>query len=1094
MLTRSTAKGVGLPRTQDIKPGEATAEIVEKFLTENVPGYMNSETPELLNKYNSIITKLTAAKFPSQTKQLLSRALWFATIAYNEKRQKIDEDIDLLEELKERREQETQRLLEIQNRPGTSSEENAEEDDESLGRAADEELAKEGVAARDIIINLLKTSQEDGQKIKLLQETLAAIQATKKEETRYVQTPRRTPNVRFGGLGLRASSMQRPAESGASDGQMNRTHLGVDIKIDEESDAEQERAEQAQRSARCTAEANRALRDAPITVFTGEAKDKPFGNNFQRFLFTFENHANGADENTKMLVLTGKLKGKALELYYNKTEECKRHLDYKEIVELMESVFYSVEADAAKLKKFRELQQREDQHLDEFLILYKIAFRDYIFITTGQPEENFGGGKMLCNFFYKKTRSTLRQALDKKFPYLWEGWNTNPFTLESLYTELKTLESVLPPTAEQKEKDKGKQNTNSKQQETQKKSGNNQKQQQQQQQQAPPANKKSSYGLRCNYCQKMNHIASECRKKAADLRNNQSGDFPPPSKGTNIVPPAANREKSQQGKDKDNKNRGKRNFNPNKRYGDKNKNYKPRGDNNENNQNRNSGYQNNYQSNNQQGQSQGQNYNSYQNRNPQGGERVNAANDRQQPAQAAGPPPHMVEGQTNTYPQSPEQQPQQREGNWATPLSMFNYAQNMAPQNLNRRSDGNFQMGRINLEVDPDTPFHPEHSVSEPVFKCYSIKNNGWSKITRFSLWKCHFEDMDNPPWIRSEDEDLISKCDDVVTWAQRMKHFQEEANWPEDVKKRIERNREVKGLCVDNMQFRFALIILDVYIEDVLFDTGSMYNAISLRALYALAGRFDSFMRAMSEADWNPKTKTVGVVGGGETPILGTVEMEVQTSTGRSIPIVWVIYDDVDFIIILGTPGMRSLGFQCRTKELNNYDLFKSRRKSEEISSHFYKPAMAPFEVKYSGKIGTSLEEEDPPSTSRLVEDDESSNSSLEEVEDLALEDALAVNKAAVKFLADAQRLGPYVMPEERDSILGGKLLETALEDRVEPLIDLDTVVETDFRPENIPAIGDEEIKQAESSALIGAINTRLKAVDFQEASLEPKPPNFFD
>lgn len=422
----------------------------------------------------------------------------------------------------------------------------------------------------------------------------------------------------------------------------------------------------------------------------------------------------------------------------------------------------------------------------------------------------------------------------------------------------------------------------------------------------------------------------------------------------------------------------------------------------------------------------------------------------------------------------------------ATPLDMFNYSSTVTKS---RQSNTQLQKEPVHIrwEVDEDTPYHPEHSAPQPIFRCYSRQENEWKKVMRYSLWKCNLAENDNPPWIASGDEYFMENCDDIVDWSRRMREYQDSKQWPADIEQLIQRNKQVRNLCVDTMQFRFALIILDVYIEDVLFDTGSMYNAMSSKAFYDLSGRFKSFTRAYSAANWDPQMKHVNVVGGGRIPVIATVELEVQTSTGKTVPIVWAIYDDVDYIVILGTDGMRRLGFQCKSPELGNHDLFKSKQKSEQIAAKFYEPAMAPWRPQDSDAWSSpclepkKVNEHCTPSTSREDEDED----------DEDIEEMLTSNAAAIQLLADAQNLSPFVTPEERSSLMGGMLLQTALEDAVEPLIQLESVDEEEFRPENIP---DGEIENARENALVRAVNSNLASRDFPYVSTEPKPPNFFE
>ena len=1053
----------GIPRENREGLATRSADRADKFFLDNLPGYNDCSSKINREMYIILKAEYDRQKFDAAEKQSIDYALWYNTIEYSRTRTKLEEDIKNINTRGEVLSEATRKMVGFReaNEPSTSG-----RNDADLRKQIKEDLEKEGADPIEYILNLRKTANEDEKRIRALENAMLLLDENRRREEVVIQTPRRPPeDLRMRSLRITGRGESRPPNSAMTDGRPNRTLVGDEV--NQENDDEEEeinedeiRRREAERQ-RAQETDNRALRDAQISNFSGAASDEPYGNNFAKFLFVFEEHAGFADERTKKLVLTQKLRGKAQKLYLNKIEETQEYLDYTSIVELMKSVFYPIEVDSSKLKRYNELRQRDDQLLDDFYITFKIYFRDFLEVTTGQKDETMGNGKMMCRGLYNKVRPVLREAMSRKWPYLWEEWNQKRFTIEQLYVELKALEAALPPRPEgQKLFGERKQPYKPFQPRTQ------------YAYQQPAA---SSLGKRCFKCGGMNHTQSECRVRPRTTGTNQETPFPPRSKGESIRPqmnrPQVNRDKrTPDGK------QVKKNFDPARRYGGSNNQTFKSGGQNRNTFGQNGGQRNNWGNNQKGGSNNSRSQQSPYTQNKQNafgqniGQRINATENTKTVLVAA-PPPSLTIGQSNTYPVALQTET-------ATPLSMFNYSQTTIRDNK-KEMKREIKSPPIRFEIDEDTPFQPEHSAKMAVFKCFSTRN-GWNKISRFALWKCNLVSNDNPPWIREQNEESFEECDDAVEWAKTMRDYQDNAKWSDDARKRITRNREVRDQCVDTIQFRFALIILDVYIEDVLYDTGSMYNAISRKAFCALAGRFDSFMKAFSEANWDPHMKTVSVVGGDSIPVLATVELETQTSTGKIVPIVWAIYDDVDYIIIIGTSGMRALNFQCKTPELNNYDLFKSKSKSEEIAAKLYEPAIVPIHHLEVGEDNTPCLK---PETAGEEEKEESSS----EEEDI--EQLLMSNEAALKFIADAATLGPFVTPDERNSILGGLLLETALDDYAEPLIELESVKEEDFRPENI---SDGEKKDANENALIGALNNQLEMRDFPLVSLEPKPPNF--
>ena len=1062
----------------------STRQKVNDFLEENLPGHVDCDTEENRQVYKELYGKMSRQKFGKKERDSLYYVLFYSTIEFAKQRTKIEEDLYNLEEKHRKIDEEAQRLVEIHDEkvepPGNASE-------EELLEQLEEDLKRPEMDIKMYALRLLKLSQNDANRIKTLEETIAVLRQASKQKELVIHTPRRVPRINF--KGLRASANSQPSSSGEADNAHNTTRVGDEIDEDdddaksegeqptngeeEERKAREQAAQKAENHRRQVEADNRGLREAQIPPFSGDAKDKPYGNNFNRFMNIFDEYAGEADNRTRKLVLIEHLKGRALQLYHNKMDEIGGSPDFEEIVELMKGVFYPVEVDSSKLQKYRELMQREDQHLDEFFVDFKIKFRDFLEVTTGQEDLDMGNGKMMCKGLYHKIRKTLRDALDKKKPYMWEQWRENPFSIDNLYEELKRLEAALPPREQPKQRPP----------ESRQPPRFNP--QQRPFDRRPTFGYNTGAGQRCRYCGMGNHTEQDCRQKLRDAAQRQARHFPAQSRGSSIQP-LINRDRAMQNKRQNySGNRGRQDFDPSKRYGDKNRKFKPNSfDQREGNRANNSWKM----SRGGGSQSSPQNY-GQRPFTPRGGQNINAVNMGQW-----GKPPEYSEKQPQKVQQlqsgNKTHLKNKETHNVATPLAMFNYSLDVA-RNKQGGNMPRYENVPIRFEVDEDTPYNPEHSTPMSIFRCYSKKQDEWKKVVRYSLWKNHLVDNDNPPWIREGNEELIENCADIVEWSKDMKNYQETAEWPKDSEEKIARNREVRNMCVDTMQFRFALIILDVYIEDVLYDTGSMYNAISLKAFYDLAGRFESFTQAFSEAHWDPQMKHVSVVGGGKIPVLATVELEVQTSTGKSIPIVWAIYDDVDYIIIVGTQGMRALGFQCKSPELNNYDLFKGREKSEQIAAKFYEPAIAPWRSQDAEKLGTQcLKPEQPanddaPSTSKQQDGADTAD------EDEDIEEMLASNAAAIKLLADAQNLGPFILPEERSSIMGGLLLQTALEDVVEPLIDLEPVNEEDFRPENIP---DEEAQCANNNALISEINKELERQDFPLVSLEPKPPNFLE
>ena len=454
------------------RPGVPTNEIgsvetgsrlrVKEFLEENLPGYVDSDTATTRKIYIDLQLKIKRENFKKPEMNAINYALWYSTIMYSRQREMIETDLANLEQKNAKISQEAERLAQLNENPNLNF---GESSDEELLAQVEADMNKPDFDDKAYIVNLLRTLQSDANRIRSLEETVNMLSKARREEQLVINTPRRTPAERR--LATRPRSILKTGTSAETVPRHETTAIGSELDENEEQedpegqenpdeqrdpqDDDARRAREAERARRAEERRRRqefdcrTLREAHIAPFTGENKDKPFGNNFLRFLATFEEYAGMADEQTKKLELVQRLKGNALMLYYNKVDELGEMPDYDEVVDLMKGVYYCVEVDSTKLSKFRELFQREDQPLDEFYVTFKILFRNYLEVTTGQDDPTIGNGKIMCRALYQKVRKTLRDALDKKCPYMWEKWRTDPFSIDGLYDTLKDLEAALPP-------------------------------------------------------------------------------------------------------------------------------------------------------------------------------------------------------------------------------------------------------------------------------------------------------------------------------------------------------------------------------------------------------------------------------------------------------------------------------------------------------------------------------------------------------------------------------------------------------------------------------------------------------------------------
>jgi len=139
----------------------------------------------------------------------------------------------------------------------------------------------------------------------------------------------------------------------------------------------------------------------------------------------------------------------------------------------------------------------------------------------------------------------------------------------------------------------------------------------------------------------------------------------------------------------------------------------------------------------------------------------------------------------------------------------------------------------------------------------------------------------------------------------------------------RAKRLREMAGEAIDNFVCTGALTIGSQFILDVLHDTGAQINAMSLKAFWSLIGRDPEIQKCCNSLDFTPnfKHEVFTSAGGVHVPIFCNALLPVRAGD-RDLEMVFAIHDDTSCIIMLGTPGMRRLGFQLTAPHLGEVDL----------------------------------------------------------------------------------------------------------------------------------------------------------------------------
>ena len=298
------------------------------------------------------------------------------------------------------------------------------------------------------------------------------------------------------------------------------------------------------------------------------------------------------------------------------------------------------------------------------------------------------------------------------------------------------------------------------------------------------------------------------------------------------------------------------------------------------------------------------------------------------------------------------------EGNQKPPLIKFDQGSvtslRMADMLAQSQADqpGPSNRGRMLWQVAEDTWTDPVEIKPWAIEKC---RDKGTlRKIPRFNTdIATRRQGHLLPPWkARLQDENFIAKIRNKYVWAQRIRNCFKKRPEKRSVTgtlnlislKHVEENR---WECLDSSQTRCPLLIEGILIEDIRFDTGSQYNSVTLDLVWAMAGRFPSWARALeSSTCWCPRERYICNAGGDCLEILGVIRLHVKTVEGEEIPIYWAIYEGPcnEHLMILGTKGLRELKVTMKSKLLGNDNLLVPAHEEDSMATRVFSRVVPPL------------------------------------------------------------------------------------------------------------------------------------------------------
>jgi hypothetical protein len=657
-------------------------------------------------------------------------------------------------------------------------------------------------------------------------------------------------------------------------------------------------------SDRRAAENIKRLRTGEFGEFYGYRDKQPYGEDFSAFFRYFERFAMGVDDETKLDELMKRLKGPAFKhMSYIPIAE----LTFSRLVSSLKAIFFTAESQKDKIMQYENLVQQEDEHLAMFQLRFEIAFTEHFSIVANKSSILLKDEYFKCFEFRKRLRNVLQQQLKKRYPLLFE--EKDKLTFQILMEELRKIENEYPAGKKGDQKNKPPNNQSGGQNKNQ--SGDQ--------------NKGQSGG--------QNKGQSQGQNKNKNNQNYQRGNGrPQQSRGAANVPPHQGPSTSQGGQKQNGTVTCYHCNQPGHmkrdcallKQPDK---YQPYGNSVD-------------PALAQRGRGRGRGDGRGRGRGDgRGRGRGGRGNNRG----------GMNVVQDYDYDQNYEQDQQDQQyydQQQADGQQQYNYQQQANSQQQQQPAlSVAEQLARnyMGVQTDPDV-HNMRHVLKGSMMKCVDTSTHESLTIPRFNMSACKEHPEENPRWVsKTAMENTVDRIKDIEGWAKEVSIAKKNEKRPAPEQATLNSVKQEKWACIDDTRAVIPLIIEGVCVEDVLPDTGSMYNAISLKALWAMMGRFPSWDKAWETAmDWCVGEKHIQAAGGYLIPVLGVIRLNVQLAGKSKVPIYWAVYEDTEHSMVLGTKGMRALGLELKSDKLGGTNIIVPRSKIRETATKVYRSAVA--------------------------------------------------------------------------------------------------------------------------------------------------------
>ena len=115
---------------------------------------------------------------------------------------------------------------------------------------------------------------------------------------------------------------------------------------------------------------------------------------------------------------------------------------------------------------------------------------------------------------------------------------------------------------------------------------------------------------------------------------------------------------------------------------------------------------------------------------------------------------------------------------------------------------------------------------------------------------------------------------------------------------------------------------VITIFFDDVLFDTGSQVNGITLKTLLYAAAIDHTWSNAILTGSWDHDWHVRGIDATHRRDILGVITLPVFEINGNMRPLQFAVYEQEKTRIVIGLQGLKDLKMHLYHEERKEFDI----------------------------------------------------------------------------------------------------------------------------------------------------------------------------